>query len=113
LDGLYGCISNPYLCLAPYGGPVDPAIAFGGFLPPGAQLTGSTEYQEANALILTFLVKNHHNKADLEHALAWEEQFIEFMTNYTKYNKSEYMDIAFTAILRYLSFSSLERILNG
>ncbi|XP_016944927.3 NPC intracellular cholesterol transporter 1 isoform X2 [Drosophila suzukii] len=97
LDGLYGCISNPYLCLAPYGGPVDPAIAFGGFLPPGAQLTGSTEYQEANALILTFLVKNHHNKADLEHALAWEEQFIEFMTNYTKYNKSEYMDIAFTS----------------
>jgi len=76
---------------------VDPAIAFGGFLPPGAQLTGSTEYQEANALILTFLVKNHHNKADLEHALAWEEQFIEFMTNYTKYNKSEYMDIAFTS----------------
>ncbi|XP_017042857.1 NPC intracellular cholesterol transporter 1 isoform X1 [Drosophila ficusphila] len=97
LDGLYACISNPYLCLAPYGGPVDPAIAFGGFLPPGDQLTGSTKYELANALILTFLVKNHHNKTDIQPALKWEKKFIEFMANYTKNNKSEYMDIAFTS----------------
>ncbi|KAI8043579.1 hypothetical protein M5D96_004911 [Drosophila gunungcola] len=76
LDGLYDCISNPYLCLAPYGGPVDPAIAFGGFLPSGAQLTGNTEYELANALILTFLVKNHHNRTDLQPALMWEKKII-------------------------------------
>ncbi|XP_044315818.1 NPC intracellular cholesterol transporter 1 isoform X1 [Drosophila rhopaloa] len=97
LDSLYDCISNPYLCLAPYGGPVDPAIAFGGFLPSGDQLTGSTKYELANALILTFLVKNHHNRTDLQNALTWEKEFVEFMSNYTKNNKSAHMDIAFTS----------------
>ncbi|XP_046865647.1 NPC intracellular cholesterol transporter 1 homolog 1b [Drosophila willistoni] len=29
LDEIYQCTSNPYLCLASYGGPVDPAIALG------------------------------------------------------------------------------------
>ncbi|KAH8410547.1 hypothetical protein KR009_000183, partial [Drosophila setifemur] len=97
LDSLYQCISNPYLCLAPYGGPVDPAIALGGFLRPGDQLTGSTQYELANSVILTFLVRNYHNRTDLQPALLWEKKFIEFMTNYTKFNKSKYMDIAFTS----------------
>ncbi|XP_017025835.1 NPC intracellular cholesterol transporter 1 isoform X2 [Drosophila kikkawai] len=98
LDSLYDCISNPYLCLAPYGGPVDPAIALGGFLKPGDQLTGNTKYELGNALILTFLVRNHHNKTDLQKALQWEKKFIEFMTNYTKNSsRPEHMDIAFTS----------------
>ncbi|KAH8329144.1 hypothetical protein KR074_004746 [Drosophila pseudoananassae] len=97
LDELYQCTSNPYLCLAPYGGPVDPAIALGGFLRAGDQLTGNTKYELANALILTFLVKNHHKKSDLHKALQWEKMFVEFMTNYTSHNKSKHMDIAFTS----------------
>ncbi|KNE87185.1 hypothetical protein PSTG_19436, partial [Puccinia striiformis f. sp. tritici PST-78] len=42
LDEFYQCISNPYLCLAPYGGPVDPAIALGGFLKQGEQFSKET-----------------------------------------------------------------------
>ncbi|XP_034097515.1 NPC intracellular cholesterol transporter 1 [Drosophila albomicans] len=97
LDEMYQCMSNPYLCLAAYGGPVDPAIALGGFLKPGDQLTGSTKYELADAIILTFLVKNHHDKSQLVQALEWEKYFVEFMVNYIKNNKSESMDIAFTS----------------
>ncbi|KRG00412.1 uncharacterized protein Dwil_GK26859 [Drosophila willistoni] len=97
LDEIYQCTSNPYLCLASYGGPVDPAIALGGFLKLGEQITGSTKYELADALILTFLVNNHHNKEMLVHALDWEQHFVEFMLNYTKNNRSSNMDIAFTA----------------
>ncbi|XP_017858960.1 PREDICTED: Niemann-Pick C1 protein [Drosophila arizonae] len=97
LDELYDCISNPYLCLASYGGPVDPAIALGGFLKHGEQLTGSTKYEQANALILSFLVRNHHDKGKLVQTLDWEKTFVEFMINYIKNNKSKSMDIAFTS----------------
>ncbi|XP_034472622.1 NPC intracellular cholesterol transporter 1 [Drosophila innubila] len=96
LDELYQCMSNPYLCLASYGGPIDPAIALGGFLKPGDQLTGSTKFELADAIILTFLVRNHHDKAQLVRALEWEKRFVEFMTDYIKNTKSASMDIAFT-----------------
>ncbi|XP_017854983.2 NPC intracellular cholesterol transporter 1 isoform X2 [Drosophila busckii] len=97
LDAMYQCISNPYLCLASYGGPVDPAIGLGGFLKPGDQLTGSTKYELADAIILTFLVKNYHEKEKLVKALEWEKEFIKFMLDYKKNNMSESMDIAFTS----------------
>lgn len=93
------CFGNPYNpdCLAPYGGPVDPAIALGGFLKPGEQLSGNTKYEKATAVILTFLINNHHDKNDLKAAKIWEEKYVNFMLNYTKYNKSHNMDIAFTS----------------
>lgn len=101
LDEFLKCFSNPYLCLAPYGGPIDPAIAMGGFLKQGEQLSANTKYEKANALILTFLVNNHHNKDDLIPALEWEEKFINFMLNYTQNSTSpivlKHMDIAFTS----------------
>ncbi|KAM7354023.1 Niemann-Pick type C-1a isoform 3-T3 [Cochliomyia hominivorax] len=97
LDELYQCIGNPYLCLAPYGGPIDPAIGFGGFLKPGEQLGSDTKFERATALILTFLVRNHHDKEKLGPALEWEQRYIEYMVNYTKYNMSKHMDIAFTS----------------
>ncbi|XP_036321418.1 NPC intracellular cholesterol transporter 1 isoform X2 [Rhagoletis pomonella] len=97
LDGLYQCTRNPYLCLAPYGGPVDPAVALGGFLPPGEQLSGDTKYERANAIILTFLVNNYHDKSKLRPALEWEQRYVEFMLNYTKTRMSKHMDIAFTS----------------
>uniref|UniRef100_W8B0I9 Niemann-Pick C1 protein n=1 Tax=Ceratitis capitata TaxID=7213 RepID=W8B0I9_CERCA len=97
LDGLYQCMNNPYLCLAPYGGPVDPAVALGGFLPPGEQLSGETKFERANAIILTFLVNNHHDKSKLGPALEWEKRYVDFMLNYTKTRKSKHMDIAFTS----------------
>ncbi|XP_067620860.1 NPC intracellular cholesterol transporter 1 isoform X2 [Eurosta solidaginis] len=97
LDGLYQCMNNPYLCLAPYGGPVDPAVGLGGFLPPGEQLSGNTRYERANAIILTLPVSNHHDKAKLGPALEWEKRFVEFMLNYTKTRMSKHMEIAFTS----------------
>lgn len=55
---------NPYNpdCLAPYGGPIDPAIALGGFLAPGEVLSKEAKYEKANAIILTYIVNNYHNK---------------------------------------------------
>lgn len=97
MDELYQCISNPYLCLALYGGPVDPAIALGGFLKPGDQLTGNTKYELADAVILTFLVKNHHDKTEIARALEWEKTYVTFMEDYIKNNMSKSMDIAFTS----------------
>lgn len=57
-----------------YGGPVDPAIALGGFLKPGETLSKAAPYEKATAVILTFLVSNHHNKTNLQSALKWEER---------------------------------------
>lgn len=97
MDELYQCTSNPYLCLASYGGPVDPAIALGGFLKPGDQLSGNTKYELADAVILTFLVKNHHDKSEIARALEWEKTYVTFMEDYIKNNMSKSMDIAFTS----------------
>ncbi|CAD7086055.1 unnamed protein product [Hermetia illucens] len=99
LDHFVQCFGNEFNpeCLAPYGGPVDPAIALGGFLAPGEQLSSSVNYRKANAVILTFLVNNRHNKTQLSNTLEWEKKYVEFMQNYTKYNMSKNMDIAFTS----------------
>ena len=69
----------------------------GGFLKKGEQLSGTTNYAAANAVILTFLVNNHHNKSKIEGALEWEKKYVEFMLNYTSSNVSKHMEIAFTS----------------
>ncbi|XP_021702839.1 Niemann-Pick C1 protein isoform X3 [Aedes aegypti] len=94
LDKLMQCFGNPYNpeCLAPYGGPVDPAIALGG-IPQPASAEVKPKYENANAVILTFLVKNYHDKSKLSAALTWEESYVAFMKNWTKAN----MSIAFTS----------------
>lgn len=84
-------------CLAPYGGPVDPAIALGGFLQAGDALSKKPNYNNATAVILTFLVNNYHNKTKLLPAMEWEKAFVEMMKNYTANEKPEFMDIAFTS----------------
>lgn len=60
-------------CLAPYGGPIDPAIAFGGFLSKGESLTKSSPFLKSNALILTVLINNHQENEHLTAALKWEK----------------------------------------
>lgn len=84
-------------CMAPYGGPIDPAIALGGFLDPKNTLLNNKEYEKATAAILTFVVNNHHNKSSLIPAQKWEEKFVTFMKNYIKNDKPGFMDIAFTS----------------
>ncbi|XP_073978633.1 Niemann-Pick type C-1a isoform X3 [Rhodnius prolixus] len=98
LDHIQQCSQNPYNtnCLALYGGPVDPAIALGGFLHPGERLLNNASYEKATAIILTFLVNNFHDKSMLTPALQWESKYIDFMKNWTK-NKPDFMDIAFSA----------------
>lgn len=99
LDQFLKCFNNPYDsdCLAPYGGPVDPAVAFGGFLKPGDTLAKMPHYENATSIILTFLVNNHYNKSELVPALAWEEKYVALMKNFTSSNVTSFMDIAFTS----------------
>ncbi|BES94988.1 niemann-pick [Nesidiocoris tenuis] len=99
LDHIKSCSQNPYNpdCLASYGGPVDPAVALGGFLKPGKTLSKDAPYHEATAIILTFLVNNYHDKKKLEPALKWEWKFVEFMRNWTANEKPDFMDVAFTS----------------
>ncbi|XP_056644165.1 NPC intracellular cholesterol transporter 1-like isoform X3 [Diorhabda sublineata] len=100
LDRFVKCVGNPYDpldCLAPYGGPVDPAIAMGGFLKKGENLAKHPDYKNATTVILTFIVNNYHNKSLLTPAMEWEKEFVDFMKNWTGTQKPFYMDIAFTS----------------
>lgn len=99
LDKFLQCFGNPYNpdCLAAYGGPIEPAIALGGFLDDDHQLSTSPQYQKADVIILTFLVNNHYNKSFLEPAKQWEKLYVEFMEDWTLHNKSANMDVAFTS----------------
>ncbi|XP_077294393.1 Niemann-Pick type C-1a isoform X2 [Arctopsyche grandis] len=99
LDHFKACSQNPYNpnCLAPYGGPVDPAVALGGFLQPGEVLSKEANYEKATAIILTFIVNNYHNKTKTAPAMEWEKKFIDLLKNWTKTEMPPYMDIAFTS----------------
>lgn len=99
LDTLLKCFGNPYNpeCLAQYGGPIDPAIALGGFLKDGQSLSTTTDYQRADVVILTFLVNNYHQKDRIEPAKKWESEYVSFMKDWIKYNKSSDVDIAFSS----------------
>lgn len=55
-------------CLSDYGGPVLPSVALGGFLKEGEQLSRNARYNEATALILTFLVNNKNEKSQVNDA---------------------------------------------
>ncbi|KOC62540.1 Niemann-Pick C1 protein [Habropoda laboriosa] len=98
LDHFRVCSQNAYNpeCLAPYGGPVEPAIAVGGFLSPGQDLHNSS-YESATAIILSILVNNYHNKSKLHPAMEWEESYVKFMKDWIKTKKPAFMDIAFTS----------------
>lgn len=88
-------LRNPYDpdCLANYGGPIEPAIVLGGFQTPEG---GQPKYETSQALIITFLVNNHHNKTKLGPAKAWETKFVEYMQNWTA-TKPAWVDIAYNS----------------
>lgn len=83
LDTFIKCFGNSFNpdCLAPYGGPVDPAVALGGFLNGERTLGSVTDYQKADVVILTFLVNNYHNRSLLVPAKTWESAYVDFMKN--------------------------------
>ncbi|XP_016843552.1 NPC intracellular cholesterol transporter 1 homolog 1b [Nasonia vitripennis] len=98
---LFGCLDAPYdvNCLAPYKGPIIPAIAVGGFLEDGktSRYEGG-DYVRSTGLILTFLVKSPHNseKEQLELAKKWELRFIEFMKYWDEHERPQFMDVAYS-----------------
>lgn len=93
LDILANCLDNPYSlgCLAPYGGPIEPAIAVGGL--PTPESGANYDFKLANAVILTFLLTNQVNKSELGPAMEWEKLFVDRLANFS----SENMDIAYMA----------------
>ncbi|XP_031351327.1 NPC intracellular cholesterol transporter 1 isoform X1 [Photinus pyralis] len=99
LDHFAACSQNAFNfdCLAPYGGPVDPAIAVGGFLSEGEYLSDTPDYKKAQAIIITFLVQNFHNKTKVGPAMEWERKFVQFMKNWTEHERPEYMEVAFSS----------------
>ena len=68
-----------------FGGPVNPNVALGGY--PG------NDYEKATAVMVTFIVNNHHDPAKNAMALAWEKAYLKFMKHYT----SDNLNIAFSA----------------
>lgn len=67
--------SNAYNpeCLAPYGGPIEQGVAFGGVF-AGKNKTEKPDYSKATGMVLTFLVRNHLSKKDQEPARLWEKR---------------------------------------
>lgn len=98
LDHFKACSQNPYNinCLARFKGAVDPALAVGGFLSDENTLSEDPKYENATALILTYVVSNYENKTALQPALTWEKLFVEFMRNWTQ-TKPSFMDVAFNS----------------
>ena len=93
LDILANCLVNAYSlgCLAPYGGPVEPAIAVGGMPEPAT--TENFDYKLASGVILTFLLNNKANKSELGPSMEWEKLFVDHLANFT----SDKMEIAYMA----------------
>ncbi|KAM9516690.1 NPC1-like intracellular cholesterol transporter 1 [Guaruba guarouba] len=76
-------------CMAEYGGPVFPYIAFGGY-------TGS-EYTEAEALIVTYSL-NNFPREDPRHewVLSWESRFLEVVRDFQR-THGHNLSVAFMA----------------
>lgn len=91
IETMMKCIHNTYdySCLAPYGGPVEPGVALGGF--------EGSNYSQATGLSISFLVNNHHNKTLLQPAMEWELRFVEFMKNWTETQMPDFMSVAFSS----------------
>jgi len=106
LDHFKFCSRNPvsprdstglhHSCLGRYGGPVEPAVALGGF---SLDTKDGEEpaYKDANTAIITYVVNNNVDKSKLENTMKWESKYLELMANYTRDNMTDWMDIAYSA----------------
>uniref|UniRef100_A0A8B9MDM7 NPC1 like intracellular cholesterol transporter 1 n=1 Tax=Accipiter nisus TaxID=211598 RepID=A0A8B9MDM7_9AVES len=98
-DHLIYCVNSPLSfkditalelsCMAEYGGPVFPYIAFGGY--PGS------EYTEAEALIVTYSL-NNFPRDDPRHewVLSWERRFLEVVGDFQR-DHGPNLSVAFMA----------------
>jgi Niemann-Pick C1 protein len=82
-------------CAAPYGGPMIPNVALADF--------DGTVYSTAKAVVITITLNNHVKNEDNARALAWEQEFLEFMKNY----KNPYMKfVYYSEVCYYYSLKS-------
>lgn len=88
LNILANCFVNPLSlgCLAPYGGPVEPAIAVGGMPEPNPG--ENHDYRLATGIVLTFLLNNKANKSELGPAMEWEKLFVDRLALFNSTNKT-------------------------
>nr|XP_012232256.1 PREDICTED: Niemann-Pick C1 protein-like isoform X2 [Linepithema humile] len=98
LDDIYSCMQNPFNtnCLAPYKGPIIPALAVGGFLKEGEFEYDSSDYIKATGLVLTFLVKNSLDEEDLAPVIKWEQRFLDFMEKWNQKSRPKFMNVAWS-----------------
>lgn len=89
LNSIRGCLNNHFAldCLAEWGGGAEPDLSIGGF-------EGDNMFQ-AHTLLINFPIRNSLRSEDLVPVLEWEKKFIELMHDYEKYNKSDFVEVAF------------------
>ena len=76
-------------CMSKFGAPVPPKLVLGGF--------ERDNYEQAQALIITFVVKNHDNEEDNKKAEAWEKEFINYLKNWEKNGSRLNLTVAFSS----------------
>ncbi|KAK3735159.1 hypothetical protein QZH41_020257, partial [Actinostola sp. cb2023] len=76
-------------CLGENGIPVNPNIILGGF--------NGTNYNMANAMIITFAVSNHKDESQNARAEAWEKAFIAYMKQYVKDPQNKNLTISYSS----------------
>lgn len=67
---LNACASSPASCLAPSGQPINPKLVLGGI--PGVDAGGPLRANEARALVVTYVVRNSLDEAEVARAEEWE-----------------------------------------
>ncbi|XP_022904065.2 NPC intracellular cholesterol transporter 1 homolog 1b-like [Onthophagus taurus] len=91
IDTMLKCAKSAYHmdCLAPYGGPIEPGLAYAG--------ASRDDYRDAQGVAITMLVENTLDESKLEKIMAWEIEFINFLKNYDENERPEFFDIAFNS----------------
>ncbi|XP_076281170.1 NPC intracellular cholesterol transporter 1 homolog 1b [Lasioglossum baleicum] len=95
---LFACAQNALdmSCVAPWGGPVFPALAYGGFLRENDFIYDAKDYMKATGLVISIMVSNSLNKSVLATAEKWEQRFIDFMKEWDAKERPDFMDVAYT-----------------
>jgi len=68
--------------------------------------SSGTNYSNATAFVITFVVNNHLNDEDNEMAKSWEAEYIKFMKKY----KNENMTISFSSEVIFLKDTKTNKI---
>ncbi len=74
---LNSCASSPASCLAPSGQPINPKLVLGGI--PDVEEGGAPRADEARALVVTYVVRNSLDEAEIARAEEWETSLQELL----------------------------------